>query len=145
MTKRIFAAFLAAVMLVTVMPLQVFAASSDELQARMQSSVMENTNQSDGVVMRKTAMLHEENGKPDGTVDVIIEAYTTGVVTQTTTSVPTDIVLVLDVSGSMDNVLSSTTETVTTYSAANGSSWSSGYGSSKKPTTDSSRQALPIM
>lgn len=97
MTKRIFAAFLAAVMLVTVMPLQVFAASSDELQARMQSSVMENTNQSDGVVMRKTVMPHEENGNPDGTVDVIIEAYTTGVVTQTTTSVPTDIVLVLDV------------------------------------------------
>ena len=119
-------------MLVTVMPLQVFAASSDELQARMQSSVMENTNQSDGVVMRKTAMLHEENGKPDGTVDVIIEAYTTGVVTQTTTSVPTDIVLVLDVSGSMDDVLSSTTETVTTYSEANGSSWSSGFGSSRK-------------
>ena len=116
-------------MLVTVMPLQVFAASSDELQARVQSSVMENTNQSDGVVMRKTAMLHEENGKPDGTVDVIIEAYTTGVVTQTTTSVPTDIVLVLDVSGSMDDVHSSTS--VTSYNTVNGSTqyrWISGLG-----------------
>ncbi|MBQ1976162.1 MAG: hypothetical protein II227_01865, partial [Clostridia bacterium] len=142
MTKRIFAAFLAAVMLVTVMPLQVFAASSDELQARMQSSVMENTNQSDGVVMRKTAMLHEENGKPDGTVDVIIEAYTTGVVKQTTTSVPTDIVLVLDVSGSMDDVHSSTS--VTSYSAVNGSTqyrWAGGfsfdtvYGFSSTSTT----------
>ena len=109
MKKRIFAAFLAAVMMVTVLPLQVFAADNGAVAAGAQLSVMENTNQADGVVMRKTVMPHEVNGKPDGTVDVIIEAYTTGVVTQTTTSIPTDIVLVLDVSGSMDDVISSTT------------------------------------
>ena len=119
-------------MMVTVLPLQVFAADNGAVAAGAQLSVMENTNQADGVVMRKTVMPHEVNGKPDGTVDVIIEAYTTGVVTQTTTSIPTDIVLVLDVSGSMDDVISSTTETVTTYEAANGSSWSSGFGSNRR-------------
>ena len=120
MKKRILAAFLAVVMLVSVVPVSVFADSSGTPAAQAEMDVMENTNQSDGVVMRKSVMPHTVGGVPDGTVDVIIEAYTTGVVRQTTTSVPTDIVLVLDVSGSMDNVHSSTT--VTTYDAVNGSS-----------------------
>ena len=117
MKKRILAAFLAVVMLVSVVPVSVFADSSGTPAAQAEMDVMENTNQSDGVVMRKSVMPHTVGGVPDGTVDVIIEAYTTGVVRQTTTSVPTDIVLVLDVSGSMKDA-----QTVTTYDAVNGSS-----------------------
>ncbi len=56
-----------------------------------------NTNQSDGIVLTKSA-----TPKVDGTVDITLEAYTTGTVTSHTTVTPTDIVLVLDVSGSMD-------------------------------------------
>ena len=117
MKKRILAAFLAVVMLVSVVPVSVFADSSGTPAAQAEMDVKENTNQSDGVVMRKSVMPHTVGGVPDGTVDVIIEAYTTGVVRQTTTSVPTDIVLVLDVSGSMKDA-----QTVTTYDAVNGSS-----------------------
>ena len=115
-------------MLVSVVPVSVFAEDSGTPAPQAETVVMENTNQSDGVVMRKTVVPHKVGGVPDGTVDIIIEAYTTGVVRQTTTSVPTDIVLVLDVSGSMDDVHSSTT--VTTYDAVNGSTqyrWLGGW------------------
>ena len=143
MKKRILAAFFAIVMLATVLPLQVFAVDNGAVAASEQLSVMENTNQSDGVIMRKTVMPHMEGGKPDGTVDVVIEAYTTGVVTQSVKAIPTDIVLVLDVSGSMNNAASSTVTTVTTYDAANGTSWRSGsfmnrqtyYGFQSEQTT----------
>lgn len=60
------------------------------------TDVMQNDNQSSGVVLTKGAKAND-----DGTVDVTIEAYTTGKVTNTSSTVPTDIVLVLDVSGSM--------------------------------------------
>ena len=128
MKKRILSAFLAVMMLVSVVPVSVFAEDSGTPAPQAETVVMENTNQSDGVVMRKTVVPHKVGGVPDGTVDIIIEAYTTGVVRQTTTSVPTDIVLVLDVSGSMDDVHSSTT--VTTYDAVNGSTqyrWLGGW------------------
>lgn len=62
----------------------------------------------DGVVLNKSAEL-----KADGTVDITIEAYTKGQVTQTSTVSPTDIILVLDVSGSMDDAFGSTA--VVTY------------------------------
>ena len=127
MKKRIFAAFMAVLMLASVLPMNILAADSGTApQANVQPSVMENTNQSDGVIFRKSVWPHEENGVPDGTVDVILEAYTTGVVTQSMKAVPTDIVLVLDVSGSMNNAASTTTTTVTTYNAANGTSWQTG-------------------
>ncbi len=127
MKKRIFAAFMAVLMLVSVLPMNIIAADSGVTsQANVLPSVMENTNQADGVTLRKSVWPHEENGVPDGTVDVILEAYTTGVVTQSMKAVPTDIVLVLDVSGSMNSAASSTTTTVTTYNAANGTSWQTG-------------------
>ena len=143
MKKRILAAFLAVVMLVSVVPVSVFADGSGTPAAQAEMGVMENTNQSDGVVMRKSVMPHTVGGVPDGTVDVIIEAYTTGVVTQSVKAIPTDIVLVLDVSGSMNNAASSTVTTVTTYDAVNGTSWRSGsfmnrqtyYGFQSEQTT----------
>ena len=57
MKKRILAAFLAAVMLVSVVPVSVFADSSGTPAAQAEMDVKENTNQSDGVVMRKSVML----------------------------------------------------------------------------------------
>lgn len=126
MKKRILSAFLAVMMLVSVVPVSVFAEDSGTPAPQAETVVMENTNQSDGVVMRKTVVPHKVGGVPDGTVDIIIEAYTTGVVTQSVKAIPTDIVLVLDVSGSMNNAASSTVTTVTTYDAANGTSWRSG-------------------
>ncbi len=60
-----------------------------------------NENQGDGIILYKNAVPHLENGVPDGTIDIIIEAMTTGAVQNSETVIPTDIVLVLDVSGSM--------------------------------------------
>lgn len=50
----------------------------------------------DALKLNKTAKANN-----DGTYTVTLEAYTTGKVTSTTTNIPTDIVLVLDQSGSM--------------------------------------------
>ena len=131
MKKRIFAALMAAWMIVSVLPMNIFAADSGTPAAQALPAVMENANQSDGVVLRKAAVPHTENGVLDGTVDIILEAYTTGVVYQTTTSVPTDIVLVLDVSGSMDTAAETETVYVTTYHAVNGTSWREWQGYSR--------------
>lgn len=60
--------------------------------------------QDNGMVIKKTA---STNG--DGTYTIQLEAYATGdkVITEVTEEVPTDIVLVLDQSGSMDEPMSS--------------------------------------
>lgn len=131
MKKRIFAALMAAWMIVSVLPMNIFAADSGTPAAQALPAVMENANQSDGVVLRKAAVPHTENGVLDGTVDIILEAYTTGEVHQTTTSVPTDIVLVLDVSGSMDTAAKTETVYTTTYHAVNGTSWREWQGYSR--------------
>lgn len=52
----------------------------------------------DGLVMDKTATAND-----DGTYNITLEAYTTGSVSTTESTKPTDIVLVLDQSGSMDD------------------------------------------
>ncbi len=117
MKKRILSMFLAVMMLLSVFPTTVMAETTASATSLTPPAMLENTNQADGVVLRKGVSLHEVNGVPDGTADITIEAYTTSKVTQTTTSTPTDIVLVLDVSGSMDD--SGTTTTTTTYETAN--------------------------
>ena len=99
--KRLISAFLAIVMLVTAVPVM---ADNSSGAATVANNVAEKTNHGDGVVLRKTAIPHiGPDGKPDGTIDINIEAYTTGVVTNTTKITPTDIVLELDMSGSMDS------------------------------------------
>ena len=124
MKKRTLSLVLTLLMLVSVIPTNVVAATSGTPSAQAISDVMENTNQGDGVVLRKSVAPHLQNGQPDGTVDVTIEAYTTGEVRQTVTTVPTDIVLVLDMSGSMDKTVASYPWT---YSTVNGSvNWDSG-------------------
>ncbi|MBE6036597.1 MAG: VWA domain-containing protein [Clostridiales bacterium] len=82
----------------------------------LQSSTMENQNQAGGVVYTKTS-----TAKSDGTVDITLTAHTTGEVRQTSKVTPTDIVLVLDVSGSMDD--NYTTSVINGYNAANGSQY----------------------
>ena len=81
---------------------------------------MQNDNQSDGIVLTKSADVNE-----DGTIDITIEAYTTGSVTSHEGTVPTDIVLVLDLSGSMSEKQDNTYKTE--YVMVNGSSYSQGY------------------
>lgn len=60
----------------------------------------------DGLVMNKTATAND-----DGTYNIKLEAYTTGSVSTTESTKPTDIVLVLDQSGSMDETMKSYTYT----------------------------------
>lgn len=77
------------------------------------TDILENDNQSSGIVLTKGAKPND-----DGTVDVTIEAFTTGRVTNTNATTPTDIVLVLDVSGSMEQDQVGTYRTV--YGPVNG-------------------------
>lgn len=60
----------------------------------------------DGLVINKTATAND-----DGNYDIKLEAYTTGSVSTTESTKPTDIVLVLDQSGSMDEDMKSYTYT----------------------------------
>lgn len=60
----------------------------------------------DGLVINKTAKAND-----DGTYNIKLEAYTTGSVSTTESTKPTDIVLVLDKSGSMSNNMTSYTYT----------------------------------
>ena len=71
----------------------------------------------DGLVINKTATAND-----DGTYDIKLEAYTTGSVSTTESTKPTDIVLVLDQSGSMDEDMKSYT-----YTAAYPGNSHSGY------------------
>lgn len=66
-----------------------------------------------GIAYAKKAIIN-----PDGTYTIDLETFVTGEVTQTFESVPVDVVLVLDVSGSMDETISS----VSSYEPASVSS-----------------------
>ena len=127
MKKRILSMLLTLLMVISVFPISASAAESASV------SVTENENQSDGVILRKSA-----TPKADGSVDISIEAYTTGLVSQTTVATPTDIVLVLDMSGSMSSTVASST-TTWTYTAVNGErEWDWGYNYGYFSTNSSS-------
>ncbi len=81
---------------------------------------MENENQEDGIILRKLA-------QPDGNgnVDITIEAYTTGTVHSHSTSTPTNVVLALDVSGSMSDRQEGISTTV--YNPVTGSDYTDYY------------------
>ncbi len=99
---------LVAVMLLGMLPTFASAAETDP----------EPLAESDGLVTSKTVTIEE-----NGTYTIRLEAYATGTVTTNKTTAPTDIVLVLDDSGSMDycitcgktNVSSNSTHTLYTY------------------------------
>lgn len=61
-----------------------------------------NAGDNSGIVLNKTAAVNS-----DGSYTITLEAYATGETTTTVTQQPVDIVLVLDVSGSMDDPMSS--------------------------------------
>lgn len=108
--RKILSVLLTVLMIVSVLPMQLFAAGGEEVST-LQSSTTENQNQASGVIYTKTSTANS-----DGTVSITLTAHTTGEVRQTTSVSPTDIVLVLDVSGSMDE--NYTTTVVTGYEEA---------------------------
>lgn len=95
-TNRILSWVLVLVMTAIVIPQNAWAYSGD-VRTVLQSQTTENSNQSSGIVYEKTAA-----AMSDGTVDITLSAYTTGAVVEGSV-IPTDIVLVIDTSGSMDS------------------------------------------
>lgn len=76
------------------------------MSARSTARPIEKGKTVDGLVINKTATAND-----DGTYNIKLEAYTTGTVSTSETTKPTDIVLVLDQSGSMDENMTSYTYT----------------------------------
>lgn len=69
------------------------------------------TNDVEGLELNKTAVYDEKTGK----YKITLDAFTTGDVTTETSSKPLDIVLVLDQSGSMDDLFTVSTDVETVY------------------------------
>ncbi len=108
-TKRFLAWFLTLAMLWSLIPVSAVAETEtgtngndfvllEDEPTVISSDTKENTNQAGGIIYTKTS-----TAKSDGTIDITLTAHTTGVVRQLTSVTPTDIVLVLDVSGSMND------------------------------------------
>ncbi|NCC86534.1 MAG: VWA domain-containing protein [Clostridia bacterium] len=93
MKRKITSLLLCACMAITVMIPVGINASANDGSSETPSSLPKTA---DGLTLNKTAT---PNG--DGTYKLTLEAYTTGNVTTTVTTIPTDLVLVLDQSGSM--------------------------------------------
>ncbi len=91
-SKRMFSLLLVLIMLVSIIPTPAVAADTKL------TSTTTNSNTGDGVFMQKTSTYDPATGM----MDITIEAYTTGSVQSTIRTVPTDIVLLLDLSTSMN-------------------------------------------
>ena len=122
MKKRILSAFLVLCMMLTMVPTAALAA---EDSGGGNGSDRVHTESNDGVVVDKTVNYDE-----DGNYSLTLEAYVTNEVTKGSKTTPLDIVLVLDVSGSMDDDLGESTWEYTptdeqrwSYSDINGSRW----------------------
>ena len=112
MKKKFLALVLTLAMVLSLVPVTALAA--DETQEGNNQRTVEVTESGNNLAMRKTV-----TPNTDGTYTVRLESYATGSVTTTQTPVPMDIVLVLDVSGSMTDKIASYT-----YQATNKTSWS---------------------
>ena len=99
MKKRILSCFLALAMALSLLPMSVLAVGGNETPIR-DSFV---TNAKNNITVNKTVSGNQENG-----YRVTMEAYAENQVTSSTTTKPLDIVLVLDVSGSMGDPISYT-------------------------------------
>ena len=95
MSKKIVAMLMAVAMAFSLLPVTAFAAG--ETQEGNSQTPVPVTKSENNLTMNKTV-----TPKGDGTYTVCLESYATGSVTTTQPLVPMDIVLVLDVSGSMD-------------------------------------------
>ena len=122
--KRVTALLLAVLMVAMAVPtLPIYAA--DDVAPKAAGNLQMNDNQGDGIFLTKRAEPHlDANGNPDGTVDITISALTTGTVSPSTAVIPADIVLVRDLSGSMEDAESTTTYP---YDAALGVEYEDGF------------------
>lgn len=111
MKKRILSAFLLLCMMLTMVPTAALAA---EDPGGGNGSDRVHTESNDGVVVDKTVNYDE-----DGNYSLTLEAYVTNEVTKGSKTTPLDIVLVLDVSGSMAQ-----NTTSYTYEATQETNWS---------------------
>ena len=111
MKKRILSAFLVLCMMLTMIPTAALAA---EDPGGGSGSDRVHTESNDGVVVDKTV-----NYDGDGNYSLTLEAYVTNEVTKGSKTTPLDIVLVLDLSGSMDQNITSYT-----YEATSKRNWS---------------------
>ena len=100
MKKKFLALVLTLAMVLSLVPVTALAA--DETQEGNNQRTVEVTESGNNLAMRKTV-----TPNTDGTYTVRLESYATGSVTTTQTPVPMDIVLVLDVSGSMGDKIAS--------------------------------------
>ncbi len=107
MKKRLLSLFMSVLMIFSVFSLPVSSddANSGTDRTLVQTSTSTNT-MDNGLFMAKTTNIYDDN-----TAQIVISAFTNGEVHQTSTITPTDIVLVLDLSGSMDDSFDTTTVT----------------------------------
>ena len=114
MSKKIVAMLMAVAMAFSLLPVTAFAAGGmSEGNSQTPVTVKKSEN---NLTMTKTV---KPVPNQDGTYTVRLESYATGSVTNTQAPVPMDFVLVLDVSGSMDEEIASYT-----YQATDKTSWS---------------------
>lgn len=95
MKKRILSCFLALAMALSLLPMSVLAAGENPLTGTQENPI---TAASEGITVNKYISVDD-----DGDYRLTMEAYASDKVTSSTTTKPLDIVLVLDVSGSMDD------------------------------------------
>ena len=95
-------------------PLMKKASTVVKKAARLMTTAADTTTRTEGLELNKDVTVN-----PDGTYTINLEAYTTGTVTGGTAK-PSDIVLVLDVSGSMSENFNNTTYI---YSPVKGNSY----------------------
>lgn len=99
--SRLSAGIMAAILTITMLPTTAFAADGQDSQDSGTGSepvVLADDTGASGIELSKSAVL--EN---DGTYTINLEAYATGEIVTSVKEKPTDIVLVLDVSGSMND------------------------------------------
>ncbi len=108
--KKFLSLFLSALMIFGVFPTLSVAQTTADL-----SNPIVDSADDDGVYLSKNVSYDPATGK----VTTVVEAYTTGTVTTTAVAKPTDIILVLDVSGSMDNSFGDTTGMAAMKAAVN--------------------------
>lgn len=92
MSKKILAMLMAVAMAFSLLPVTAFATGGTNGQAPVTKTASDKN-----LTMNKTVKPNQ-----NGTYTVRLESYAKGEVTTTTTTEPLDIVLLLDVSGSMD-------------------------------------------
>lgn len=115
-------------------PLMKKATSVVRKAARLMTAAADTTAKTEGLELNKDVTVNQ-----DGTYTINLEAYTTGTVTGGTAK-PSDIVLVLDVSGSMDDNFTNTTYTYSPVKGSHYTYWEwfqqkDGYGFNPGSTT----------